>query len=318
MSTTTASRRTLLLGAATMSAGALMSGARQPAARPDAIGGISSTPPDPDRSSTPTGIATSVDATGQPRSTTEAATANNQTAPIEPVTFVLVHGAWHRPEPTWHLVEPLLHAAGHQTVAVALPSAGPAGPDRPGLTEDVAAVTSALEQLDGPAVLVGHSYGGVVVSTAGHHPRVRSLVYLAAFALDEGQTVLDIAATVTPPPLIAAAIDFRNDGLMTIRRSLAKRVFYADVPRPLANTSVDALVPSTAEIFSTPQPTPAWQDKPSTYVVCSDDRAIPVSREREMARHCTNTIELASSHSAFLSMPKQVTELLTEHVRTIG
>jgi pimeloyl-ACP methyl ester carboxylesterase len=231
-------------------------------------------------------------------------------------TFVLVHGAWHKPVPTWHLLQPLLESAGHRSIAVELPSAGPANDMRPDLHADAAAVRTVLDQLDGPAVLVGHSYGGVVISTAGRHPAVDSLVYLAAFALDEGQTVLDIAATVEPPPLIAAAIDFASDGLMSIHPSMAHAVFYADVPTPVSNAAVAALVPSTAAIFTTPQATPAWRDKPSTYVVCNQDQAIPIQREREMALHCTRTVELTASHSPFLSMPQRVSDLLLEHLLT--
>ena len=147
------------------------------------------------------------------------------------------------------------------------------------------------------------------MSGAGSHPAVRGLVYLAAFCLDEGETVLDIAA-VDPPPLIASAIRFSGDGLMTIDPSLANDVFYADVPAPLATSSVAALVASTAEIFTTPQGPPAWKDQRSWYVVCEQDQAIPVFKEREMSARCDEAIVLESGHSPFLSMPARVAEIL--------
>jgi hypothetical protein len=139
-------------------------------------------------------------------------------------------------------------------------------------------------------------------------------VYLAAFCLEEGETVLDIAA-VTPPPLIASAIRFNSDGLMTIDPKLAKDVFYADVPDSLLQSSVDALVASTAAIFTTPQARPAWKDKRSWYVVCEQDQAIPVFKEHDMSTRCDETVVLQSSHSPFLSMPDRVAELLADVAR---
>ncbi len=230
-------------------------------------------------------------------------------------TLVLIHGAWHRAGPTWSRVTDELLRQGIPSVAVQLPSADPRGQQRPGLADDIAAVTAAVDAIDGPVVLVGHSYGGMVVSGAGSHPAVRGLVYLAAFCLAEGETVLDIAA-VDPPPLIASALRFDNDGLMTIDPSLANDVFYADVPAPLAEASVGALVASSAEIFATPQGPPAWKDKRSWYVVCDQDQAIPVFKEHEMSARCDETIVLESSHSPFLSMPVRVAEILGGVART--
>ncbi len=234
-----------------------------------------------------------------------------------PATLVLIHGAWHRPGPTWNMLADELLRQGIPSVAVPLPSADPRGGQRPGLADDIAAVTAAIDAVDGPVVLVGHSYGGMVVSGAGGHSAVRGLVYLAAFCLAEGETVLDIAA-VDPPPLIASAIRFGDDGLMTIDPSLANDVFYADVPTALAQSSIAALVASTAAIFTTPQGPPAWTAKRSWYVVCEQDQAIPVFREREMSARCDATIVLESSHSPFLSMPARVAEILGEVVRTLA
>jgi pimeloyl-ACP methyl ester carboxylesterase len=252
-----------------------------------------------------------ISAATTPTSSTSAAT--EPTAEV-PATLVLIHGAWHRPGPTWSLVSDRLEREGITSVAVALPSADPENDQRPGLADDVRAVTAAIDAIDGPVVLVGHSYGGMVVSGAGSHPAVRSLVYLAAFCLEEGETVLDIAA-VDPPPLIASAIRFNSDGLMTIDPKLAKDVFYADVPDSLARSSVDALVASTAAIFTTPQARPAWKDKRSWYVVCEQDQAIPVFKEHEMSTRCDESVVLQSSHSPFLSMPDRVAELLADVAR---
>jgi hypothetical protein len=154
----------------------------------------------------------------------------------------------------------------------------------------------------------------MVVSGAGGHPAVQGLVYLAAFCLAEGETVLDIAV-VDPPPLISSALRFGDDGLMTIDPSLANGVFYADVPASTARSAVGELVASTAAIFMTPQGPPAWAEKRSTYVICEQDQALPVFKEREMAQRCAETIVLQSSHSPFLSMPDRVAEILAGAAR---
>lgn len=229
-------------------------------------------------------------------------------------TVVLVHGAWHQPVPTWDLVRAELASRGVATDVVRLPSAAPPASTRPGLTDDIAAVVDLLDRLGEPVVLCGHSYGGMVISEAGKHRAVAGLVYLAAFCLEEGETVLSIAA-VEPPPLIAAAIRYSDDGLMSIDPTRARDVFYADVDAALAARSVAALVPSTSTVFATPTPAdPAWREKPSVYIVCERDQAIPVWRQREMAQRCARTVTLDASHSPFLSMPARVADVLAAEV----
>ncbi len=241
--------------------------------------------------------------------------AGGRPAAPDAATLVLVHGAWHRSEPTWGIVQRRLDDRGIRSVAVDLPSTEPgSGGTLPGLAEDAAAVRATIDRLDGPVVLVGHSYGGMVISEAGRHPAVTSLVYLAAFCTTEDESVLTIAA-VDPPPLIAFAIRYPGDGTMEIDRALAREVFYADVDDELATRSVEQLVPSTAAVFDTTIERPAWRDTRSLYVVCTQDQAIPVFREQEMAARCTDTIELDSSHSPFLSMPDTTADLLEEEAR---
>jgi pimeloyl-ACP methyl ester carboxylesterase len=222
---------------------------------------------------------------------------------------VLVNGAWHRPKPTWDLVRESLDARHIRSAAVTLATANPVAGSLPGLEDDVAATVAVIDSVDGPVVLCGHSYGGMVISEAGHHDAVTGLVYLAAFCFAEGQTVLEIAA-VDPPPPIADAVVFRDDGLMTIEPSRARDVFYEDVDSELAERAASALVPSVAAIFSTSQGDPAWRQRPSTYVVCERDRAIPVGAQHEMSQRCAERVVLDSSHSPFLSMPGRVVDVL--------
>jgi pimeloyl-ACP methyl ester carboxylesterase len=223
---------------------------------------------------------------------------------------VLVHGAWHDAS-AWNRVTPLLDAAGVVWRAVDLPSVHPL-PLLPQLADDVAAVTAVIDEIDAPVVLVGHSYGGVVISAAGHHPKARHLVYLAAFAPDEGETVLDLGIG-NPPPLTVEAVRFDDDGTMSIDPSLAVATFYHDVEPAEAERRVAALRTTTAGIFSDAAGTPAWRTVPSTAVVCTEDRAISVDRLEQMAdRTGGDVVRWASSHSPFLSHPADVAALLAD------
>jgi pimeloyl-ACP methyl ester carboxylesterase len=223
-------------------------------------------------------------------------------------TMLLIHGAWHD-ERAWDLVVPLLAATGIQTQVVTLPSTNP-GPDLPGMAEDVAAVASVIDDIDGSVVLVGHSYGGMVISAAGHHPRVEHLVYLAAFCPAEGERVIDLAVGA-PPPLTPEALRFHDDGTMSIDPAMAIDTFYADVEHDEAQRRAELLLPSSASLFSTASGPPAWMQRPTTYVVCTDDRAISVDREEQMAqRATTDIVRWPTSHSPFLSDPALVAGVL--------
>ena len=221
---------------------------------------------------------------------------------------ILVHGAWHDAS-TWDLVTPLLDAAGVSCRVLDLPSVHPL-PTLPQLADDVTAVTAVVDDVDSPAILVGHSYGGVVISAAGHHPHVRHLVYLAALAPDEGETVLDLGIG-DPPPLTVEAVRFDDDGTMSIEPAMAVATFYHDVEPAEAARRVSALRATTAAVFSNPAGPPAWRTVSSTAVVCTEDRAISVDRLEQMAaRTGGEVVRWASSHSPFLSRPADVAALL--------
>jgi pimeloyl-ACP methyl ester carboxylesterase len=227
---------------------------------------------------------------------------------VSAATVVLVHGAWHDAS-SWDRVMPLLDAAGVSWRALDLPSVHPL-PALPGLADDVAAVTALVDDVGGPVVLVGHSYGGVVISAVGHHSRVRHLVYLSAFAPDEGETVLEIGIG-DPPPLTVEAVRFGDDGTMTIDPALAVATFYDDVERTEADRRAAALRATTAAVFTDPAGPPAWRTVSSTAVVCTVDRAISVDRLEQMAaRTGGDIVRWVSSHSPFLSRPNDVAALL--------
>jgi pimeloyl-ACP methyl ester carboxylesterase len=193
-------------------------------------------------------------------------------------------------------------------VAIDLPSNHVPGGD---FADDVAAVRAALDGMEGPVVLCGHSYGGAVISEAGTHPKVGHLVYLASMALDAGETMMsnaasdDPEASSAPPAALGAAMRVEGDALV-LDPAGAAAAFYGDCDEK----PVDRLVPHPLAAFGTPVTSPAWADRPSTFVLCTRDEAIRPEVQRFFARRCTTTVELEASHSPMLSMPDRVAEIL--------
>jgi pimeloyl-ACP methyl ester carboxylesterase len=211
-------------------------------------------------------------------------------------SYVLVHGAWHGAW-CWERVQEHLPGA----VAIDLPSNHV---DGAGLTDDVAAVRAVLDGME-DVVLCGHSYGGAVITEAGAHDNVSHLVYLCAFVLDVGETVMENAAPPTPPTALTAAI--RPDGdWVGIDPDGARTAFYGDCDE----TPVERLVPHGLAAFTTPVAVAAWKVKPSTYVLCTKDEAVHPDLQRWLATRCTGTVELDASHSPMLSVPGRVAEVL--------
>jgi pimeloyl-ACP methyl ester carboxylesterase len=195
-----------------------------------------------------------------------------------------------------------------EATAIDLPSDHVAGA---GFADDVAAVRAALDEMEAPVTLVGHSYGGAVISEAGAHPSVGHLVFLAAFALDEGESLLANAAAQDPvagaAPAVALSTAMRIEGeQVTVDPDGARVAFYADC----AVQPVDRLVPHAMAPFATPVTKAAWSSVPSTYVVCTQDQAIHPDVQRFFAKRCTTTIELESSHSPMLSMPDRAAQVI--------
>jgi pimeloyl-ACP methyl ester carboxylesterase len=220
-------------------------------------------------------------------------------------SYLLVHGAWHGAW-CWEAVQERLPEA----IALDLPSNHVEGAS---FTDDVNAVRDALDGMT-DVVLCGHSYGGAVISEAGAHDHVRHLVYLTAFALDVGETVLDNAAaqdpvaSAAPPVAMSGALRVEDDGrTVVVDPAAVTAAFYADCdPAP-----VDRLVPHSMRAFEIQTTAAAWRDRPSTYVVCTQDQAIHPDVQRFFAgRTGGRTVELDASHSPMLSMPDAVAEIL--------
>lgn len=212
------------------------------------------------------------------------------------MSVLLVHGAWHGAW-CWEPVQQHLPGA----VALDLPSNHIPGS---GFADDVAAVRATLDAMVAPVVLVGHSYGGAVITEAGTHPNVGHLVYLCAFVLDTDESVITNSAP-SPPSGLGAAMRVVGDHVV-VDPAGAAAVFYGDcVEQP-----VDRLVPHAAAVFGEPVgPRPAWRSVPSTYVVCTLDQAIHPDEQRFFAARCTSIVELEASHSPMLSMPGRVSEI---------
>ena len=213
------------------------------------------------------------------------------------MTYLLVHGAWHGAW-CWDAVRAELPDA----VAIDLPSNHV---DGAGFTDDVAAVRAALDGMT-DVVLCGHSYGGAVITEAGAHDSVRHLVYLCAFVPDVGETAAGLSGTPGfEPSTLTSGMTFEGD-VLVVAPDVAREAFYADCD----DAPVDRLVPHPMRAFMVEPAAAAWRDKPSTYVVCTQDQAIQPDLQRQMAARCTTTVELDASHSPMLSMPARVAEIL--------
>jgi len=223
-------------------------------------------------------------------------------------TVVLVHGAWHGAW-CWDKVTPRLGGAGVDHVAVELPLAS--------FEDDVLAAREAIVQVGGPVVLCGHSYGGAVITEAGHQPNVEHLVYVAAFACDEGESPANTATDAGAPStdLDAALIINDDDGDIALDRRNAPAVFYHDCTPEDVESALRQLRSIQLCCLTTAVGPPAWKTKPSTYVVCSEDRGVHPELQRLMAKRCNESVEWPTAHSPFLNRPDLVADLLIELAR---
>jgi pimeloyl-ACP methyl ester carboxylesterase len=180
------------------------------------------------------------------------------------------------------------------------------------LEGDVAATKRVIDAQGGPVILVGHSYGGAVITEAGNDPNVAALVYIAAFAPDAGESVNTLIADPPPgapvPPILPP-----QDGFLFLDRDKFHESFAADIPAEQAAFQADSQVPWGVDALSGTISEPAWRNKPSWYLVATDDRMIPPPAQRSMAERAgATTVEAAGSHSIFLSQPAAVSELIEQ------
>jgi pimeloyl-ACP methyl ester carboxylesterase len=180
------------------------------------------------------------------------------------------------------------------------------------LDGDVTATRQVLDALDGPAVLVGHSYGGVVISEAGTHPNVAALAYIAAFAPDKGESVNTLIADPPPGAPVLPILPPR-DGFLYLDRDKFHGAFAADLPARTAAFMADAQVPWGVDALGGAVTEPAWRHKPSWYLVATEDRMIPPSAQRAMAERAgSSVVEAVGSHAVYVSQPAAVADLIRQ------
>lgn len=224
-------------------------------------------------------------------------------------TVVLVHGAWADGS-SWARVIPILTRNGVPVVAVQNPTTS--------LADDVTATRRALNAVNGPVVLVGHSWGGAVITEAGNDPKVKALVYVAAFAPKAGQTVGDQVQAHASPPGLAHIID---DGAGFLKLSAEGWVHDVGQDLPEDETRLLAVLqpPLPATTFGEKITQAAWETRPNWYIVSTEDRIVSVDLERECAASMkAKTTELKASHLSLLSMPDAVAAVILDAVKTVS
>jgi pimeloyl-ACP methyl ester carboxylesterase len=214
---------------------------------------------------------------------------------------VLVHGGFVDGS-GWLGVHKLLKERGYSVTVVQNPTLT--------LADDVAATKRALAAQSGPAILVGHSYGGVVITEAGTHPNVAGLVYIAAFAPDKGESVNALIANPPPgapvPPILPP-----QDGFLFLDKAKFRASFAADVTEDLASFMADSQVPWGVEALTGAVTAPAWRSKPSWYLVSTEDKMIPPDAQRFMSKRAGSTVtEAKGSHSIYVSQPQAVLSII--------
>ena len=216
---------------------------------------------------------------------------------------VLVHGGFVDGG-GWQPVYQRLTADGYRVSIVQHPTLS--------LEGDAAATRQILDMQDGPTVLVGHSYGGAVISEAGTHDNVAALVYITAFAPDKGESVntliADPPAGAPVPPILPPV-----DGFLFLDREKFHESFAGDVPSDRAAFLADSQVPWGVEALAGAVTEPAWRGRPSWYLVAGDDRMIPPPAQRAMAERAGSTVsEVAASHAVYESQPDAVADIIKQ------
>jgi pimeloyl-ACP methyl ester carboxylesterase len=187
-----------------------------------------------------------------------------------------------------------------------------------GLSEDVAATQRVIDQQDGPVVLVGHSYGGAIITVAGADPKVRALVYVAALEPDVGETTIQLAASM-PGDVPASDIKLTKDGFLFIDPGKYAADLGTDLPPAQANYMANSQMPVAAAAFDAPVSVAAWHDKPSYGIVATADRALNPELARWMYKRSGAKItEIEANHLVYVSQPGLVASVIETAARSVG
>lgn len=223
--------------------------------------------------------------------------------------IVLVHGGFVDGS-GWEGIYRILRNDGYSVSIVQNPTTS--------LADDVAATLRVIAAQNGPAILVGHSYGGAVITEAGNDPKIAGLVYVTAFAPDRGESVSslikDPPAGAPVPPILPP-----QDGYLLLDKAKFRASFAADVDGPKASFMADSQVPWGVDALGGAVSTPAWKTKPSWYLVATEDKMIPPQAQRFMAKRAcgggSTIIEVAGSHAIYISQPDAVAALIQTAAR---
>jgi pimeloyl-ACP methyl ester carboxylesterase len=222
--------------------------------------------------------------------------------------IVLIHGGFVDGS-GWEGVYRILKKDGYNVSVVQNPTIS--------LEGDVTATKRILAAQDGPAILVGHSYGGAVITEAGNDPRVAGLVYITAFAPDKGESVASLIKDPPPgapvPPILPP-----RDGYLLLDRAKFAASFAGDVEAEKAAFMADSQVPWGLEALGGEISQPAWKAKPSWYLIATDDKMIPPDAQRAMSKRAGSTVvEVKGSHAIYVSQPEAVAALVEQAARSV-
>ena len=224
-------------------------------------------------------------------------------------SIVLVHGGFVDGS-GWEGVYNILKKDGYSVGVVQNPTAS--------LADDVATTRRVIAEQSGPVILVGHSYGGAVITEAGNDPKVVGLVYITAFAPDKGESVGSLIKDPPPgapvPPILPP-----KDGFLLLDKKKFPASFAGDVEKERAAFMAASQVPWGVEALSGAISEPAWRSKPSWYLLVTDDRMIPIAAQRLMAKRAgSTTAEVGGSHAIYVSQPKPVAEIIVKAAQAAG
>lgn len=224
-------------------------------------------------------------------------------------TIVLIHGGFVDGS-GWEGVYNILKKDGYNVAVVQNPTTS--------LADDVAFTKRVIAAQPGQSLLVGHSYGGVVITEAGTDPKVAGLVYVAAFAPDKGESVSSLIKDPPPgapvPPILPP-----QDGFLLLDQAKFAASFAADVDEPKASFMAASQVPWGVDAMAGEVTVPAWKSKPSWYLVASDDKMIPPPAQRQMAQRAGSVVsEVSGSHAVYVSKPQAVASLIEKAAASLS
>jgi pimeloyl-ACP methyl ester carboxylesterase len=225
-------------------------------------------------------------------------------------TLIFVHGACVRDAAWWwsQMTQPLAKL-GVATGAVPLPSCGETGEKLGDLYADVDACRRAIAEVDGPVVLCGHSYGGMIITEAGADERVTQLLYVTSVMPDAGQSQAELIGS-EPAPWLQPS----DDGTVGVDPDMIREFFLQDCDETTTEQAVGRLTRQSLAPFTQPPRQIAWQQKPATYFVCTEDLATPAEVQRRRVKANTRLVEFSAGHHPFLSRPDELAERIVSAI----